>query len=308
MKKLLCLLCMTAVITSMTACGKQTETSTADNVIETKTSAEVIEETSDSDTETVSETTAIEATNSALTEQDNVRVKIDEELEKDKEHITCQEVPETQETKTGNHHELFSISEIDTKYDEAEAETAKETALKVTESFYRGDIVKIAEALIEYSDIDMTYYGAFGKRISDEEMIPELKEELEDFPFLFAESENSETLVCNVTDVQTADSNDVFWKVMSIDSEMMQDLLSDYEYDMSEVYTFDKAYKVIFDVTDEQNHENNETGVYIYVVRTQDGEWKFETIFNFLYDLYYYDSETFPLTKETQTDESRILN
>jgi hypothetical protein len=61
-------------------------------------------------------------------------------------------------------------------------------------------------------------------------------------------------------------------------------------------------------VTDEQNPENNETGIYIYVVRTQDGEWKFETIFNFFYDLYYYNSETFPLTKETQTDESKILN
>ena len=301
MKKILLLMCMTALLAGTAACGNQNDISTADS--------KSPEETVSSETEeTVLETTAIEATNSALTEQDNVGVKIDEELEKDKEHITCQEVPETQETKTGNHHELFSISEIDTKYDEAEAETAKETALKVTESFYRGDIVKIAEALIEYSDIDMTYYGAFGKRISDEEMIPELKEELEDFPFLFAESENSETLVCNVTDVQTADSNDVFWKVMSVDSEMMQDLLSDYEYDISEVYTFDKAYKVIFDVTDEQNPENNETGIYIYVVRTQDGEWKFETIFNFFYDLYYYNSETFPLTKETQTDESKILN
>jgi len=290
MKKLLCLLCVTTAITGMTACGATAKESNIKDFCATYEMESFFTENNSSETnlsETMEEDSA---------EQGNA---VAEELEANEKDIGCQEVPAvTKEIEITNQKELFSFLEIDTEYNEEEAEQVKEIALKVIEPLYHYNAGVFAEMLAEYSDIEMTYYGAFGRTISKNELIPKLKEEFDYFQF-----SGDETLVYNVTDVQTADSDDVFWKVMSMDSEMMKDLVSEYEYDMSEIYTFDKAYKVILDVTDESNPENDETGVQVYVVRTQDSEWKFETIFNFYYDSFYYDSDEFTLSDNKKVVE-----
>ena len=278
MKKLLCLLCMTAVITSMTACGKQTETSTANNA-ETKTSAEVIEETSDSDTETVSETESKAAEDEIIKEENNEIENADSEGITIGTEAMCQtNSAEERKYIQGN---LFDESAIDTEYNEEEAETVEELAQTVVDSMASGNVHAFSDALIRYSDIDMTYYGGFGNRPSAEEFFPILEDELQ---YLSDDFDGTSKYI--VTDVQVAGADDVFWKFISSDSEMMQEIDESYDYDMSEIYTFDKAYRITYDVHDEVNPDNEETGVFVYVARTTEGEWKFEVMFNFLYEEY----------------------
>lgn len=272
MKKILCMLCMTAVITSMTACGKQNETLTANNA-ETKTSAEVIEGTFDSETESkTSEDEIIKEESNEIENADSEGMTIGTEA-------MCQQYFDVERKHIqGN---LFDESAIDTEYNEEEVETVKELAQTVVDSMASGNVHAFSDALIRYSDIGMVYYGGFGSIPSTEEFIAILEDELQ---YLSDGFDSTSKYV--VTDVQAAGADDVFWKFISSDSEMMQEFDESYDYDMSEIYTFDKAYRITYDVHDKVNPDNEETGVFVYVVRTTKGEWKFETMFNFLYEEY----------------------
>jgi len=264
MRKLLCLLCMTAVITSMTACGKQTEPTAENNAAKTETLSET--ETQAAEDEIAKE---------RLGENENADVA---EITLGTEAM-CQPIPvEERKYIQGN---LFDESAIDTEYNEEEAETVEELAQVVMDSMASGNVHAFSDSLVRYSDIDMTYYGGFGNRPSAEEFFPILEDELK---YLSDAFDGTSEYV--VTDVQVAGADDDFWKFISPDSEMMQDIDEAYDYDMSEIYTFDKAYRITYDVHDESNPDNEETGVFVYIARTSEGEWKFEVMFNFFYEEY----------------------
>ena len=193
------------------------------------------------------------------------------------ETISAEERTMPTEREPVDYGELFS--EIDSEFVREEADTAREIALICLESMQSDDVQKVAETFSEYSDVDMAYYGAFGENPDTENLAQALAEEVTEIPVF------PQTFVFTLDDVQIAGEDDVFWEVLKSDSELMQDICWGYDYDMSDCYQMDKAYKVNFTITDENNFAYHDTGT-LYIARVN-GEWKYESIFNTMYDFYY---------------------
>lgn len=181
-----------------------------------------------------------------------------------------QEMSETYAKPAKSQGNLFNEDNIDVKFKNKEAENAKDLAINVLDNMYNGDEYAFAETYAEYSDIDMIYYGAFGYQMESDSLTDAVKNELEYLADFLPETGDR-----TVTDVQIADADDIFWKSLSPDSELMQ--FFSYPYDMSGLYSFDKAYKVIFSVQDTDHPENSKSDVPVYIARVN-GEWKFECL------------------------------
>ena len=253
MKKILTLVCTLGMITSLTACSRSDETA---EVVQTEMAEESVTET---ETEEVS-----------VNERDVLG-----------ETISAEERTMSTEREPVDYGELFS--EIDSEFVQEEADTAKEISLICLESMQSDDVQKVAETFAEYSDVNMAYYGAFGENPDTESLAQALAEEVTEIPVF------PQTFVFIPDDVQIAGEDDVFWEVLKSDSELMQDICWGYDYDMSECYQMDKAYKVNFTITDESNSAYHDTGT-LYIARVN-GEWKYESIFNTMYDVYYNNEE-----------------
>ena len=273
MRKALWLLCIVSLVTGATACSKTVETTEAEPVEAETVLTESVEE---SETETKMEMdTFSETENDTESETEIVSEGTGETLPTSTEE---ERTVETEREPTV-HGELFTLSEIDTEYVQEEADQALEIAKVTMQSLQTCDAEHTAEIFADYSDVAMQYYGAFGKIPDKETLVAALKDEFSEVSSL------SPTITYTPSDVHIAKADDVFWEVMQKDSKLMSSVYNSYDYDMAEKFHIDKAYKVNFVITDTEDKEYFDTGI-LYVVRVN-GEWKYENLFNFLYDVYY---------------------
>ncbi len=268
MKKILALVCIFSMITSLTACSHSDETA-EENVPETEI-----------------EVKEVSVTESETSEKETNQHDVSGET------ISAEERTMSTEREAVDYGELFS--EIDSEFVQEEADTAKKIALICLESMQSDDVQKVAETFAEYADVNMAYYGAFGENPDTESLAQALAEEVTEIPVF------PQTFVFTPDDVQVAGEDDVFWEVLKSDSELMQDIYWGYDYDISDCYQMDKAYKVNFTITDESNSAYHDTGT-LYIARVN-SEWKYESIFNTMYDAYYNNEEN-PLENISENEK-----
>ena len=307
MKKFLSLVCIFSLMTGLTACSNSDE-ATESEIIQTETMEESVTET-ETETEEVSETeskTAEETTDTpknilVTIKNPNTWQYMSDHLNPKRQIIlmnmeneTGKPAPEKDTSSWGS----LKADTIDTVYDETEAEQAKEVLANAVSAFRNRDFATAISGISEFSDIDMIFYGTDGEKYSGEQLEQSLEDyfkfrkvDADNFQsktlkgdmtswFLYNQAEDERSSFEAVGEMEVAAEDDEFWTAFDKDSPLFN-VISLFNYDMSEEYKIDKAYKQTYDIFDMDSPDNNGEAAF-YVARVN-GEWKLELVYNTFY-------------------------
>lgn len=172
---------------------------------------------------------------------------------------------------------------IDYEFNQEEADAVVEAFEAVFHGITAPDLDDFVLIFNKYTTIGMYYYGCFGEYLVDEDLVNTLVEVLSDesgedmHDFFGYESD----MTYEVTGVDVADENDIYWQCMSPGSEFMEDLWFELEFDMSDHWAIEKAYKISYIVHD--GEESKERSAY-FVRTTDNPDFDFDCVYNMLND------------------------